>query len=163
MSLATPCSATSTPRTDPHTGELLAIAVGGAVGALARVGLSQAFPTTPGHWPWVTFSINLAGAFLLGLFVTLLDERGGASARVGADESEDLDAPSSRTGLARPLLTTGLCGTFTTFSTVQLELLRMIDQHRYGLAATYIAASVLGGLLAVIAATAAIRRARSSG
>jgi fluoride exporter len=127
----------------PDTGELLAIAAGGAAGALARVGLSQAFPTTAGHWPWVTFAINMVGAFLLGYIVTHLQER------------------SQLSTLRRPLLTTGLCGTFTTFSTVQVELLRMIDQDRYGLAFAYTTASVLGGLLAVTLASALSRRLES--
>ncbi len=122
--------------------ELAAIAVGGAVGALARVWLSQTFPATPGSWPWVTFAINLAGAFMLGYFVTRLQER----------------LPLST--LRRPLLGTGLCGAFTTFSTVQLEVLEMIDRHHDGLAVGYVGASVVGGYLLVVAASAAVRRVR---
>jgi CrcB protein len=141
---ASPASNTHPIRTGPDSGELLAIAAGGAAGALARVGLSQAFPTTPGEWPWVTFAINLVGAFLLGYIVTYLQEH----------------APLSK--LRRPLLTTGLCGTFTTFSTVQLELLRMIDRDRYGLALAYITASVLGGLIVVALASTLVRRGQSS-
>ena len=53
-------------------------------------------------------------------------------------------APKST--LRRPLLGTGLCGALTTFSTVQIELLHMADQHRYALAAGYLLASVLGGM-----------------
>ncbi len=124
--------------------ELLAIAAGGAAGALARVGLSQTFPTTPGRWPWVTFAINVVGSLLLGYIVTRLQKR----------------LPLST--LHRPLLATGLCGTFTTFSTVQVELLGMIDHGRYGLAFAYVAASVLGGLLAVLLGSALARRVRSS-
>jgi CrcB protein len=136
----------SLPQVDPtpDLAELLAIATGGAAGALARVGLSQAFPTTPGQWPWVTLAINLVGSFLLGYIVTSLQEQ---------------PHPSK---LRRPLLTTGLCGTFTTFSTVQVELLHMIDRDRYGLALLYITASVLAGLLAVLLASALARRQRST-
>jgi len=122
--------------------ELAAIAAGGAIGALARVGLSQAFPAAPGSWPWTTFAINLAGAFMLGLFVTRLQER----------------LPLST--LRRPLLATGLCGAFTTFSTVQVEVLEMIDRHREGLALGYVGASVAGGYLLVAAASAMVRRVR---
>jgi fluoride exporter len=122
--------------------ELCAIAIGGAVGALGRVGLSKAFPAAPGSWPWVTFAINLAGAFMLGWFVTRLQER----------------LPLST--LRRPLLATGLCGTFTTFSTVQVEVLLMIDRHRDGLALGYMAASVAGGFLLVLLASALVRRVR---
>jgi CrcB protein len=122
--------------------ELAAIAGGGALGALARVGLSQAFPAAPGSWPWAIFAINLTGAFMLGYFITRLQER----------------LPLST--LRRPLLGTGLCGAFTTFSTVQLEVLQMIDRHRDALAVAYVAASVVGGLLLVAAASAAVRRVR---
>jgi CrcB protein len=122
--------------------ELTAIAAGGAVGALARVGLSQQFPTSAGHWPWVTFLINMVGAFALGYLATRLQER----------------LPVST--LRRPLLATGLCGTFTTFSTMQVELLRMLDLHRYGLALGYIAASIVGGYLAVLLSSALVRRIR---
>jgi fluoride exporter len=123
--------------------ELAAIAGGGAIGALARVGLSQAFAPTPGSWPWITFAINLVGAFMLGYFATRLQER----------------LPLST--LRRPLLGTGLCGTLTTFSTVQIEILRMLDDHRDALAGGYIAASVAGGYLMVFIASALVRRVRT--
>jgi CrcB protein len=122
--------------------ELVAVASGGAIGALGRVALSRAFPVAPGSWPWVTLAINLAGAFMLGYFATRLQER----------------LPVST--LRRPLLTTGLCGAFTTFSTVQLEAVRMIDHHRDGLAITYLAASILGGYALVLLASAMVRRVR---
>jgi CrcB protein len=48
--------------------ELGAIFVGGAVGALARVGLVAAGLVDAGEWPWPTFVANVAGAFLLGYF-----------------------------------------------------------------------------------------------
>jgi CrcB protein len=123
--------------------ELLAIACGGALGALARVGLAQAFPSAAGSWPWATFAVNMAGALMIGYFVTRLQER----------------LPVST--LRRPLLGTGLCGALTTFSTVQIELLRMVDQHRTGLAAGYLLASLIGGYLAVFVSSAAVRRVRT--
>jgi CrcB protein len=113
--------------------ELTAIAVGGAVGAVARVGLTKAFPTAAGSWPWATFAVNIAGAFLLGCLLAALKGRRPRS------------VPVYR------LLGTGFCSTATTFATVQVELLRMLDRDRYGLAAAYIAASVAGGYLAVSA------------
>jgi CrcB protein len=122
---------------------LLAIAFGGALGALARIGVAQAVPAQAGSWPWATFAVNIAGAMMLGYFVTRLQER----------------LPVST--LRRPLLGTGLCGALTTFSTVQIELLHMADQHRYGLAAGYLLASVLGGYFAVFASSAAVRRVRT--
>jgi CrcB protein len=105
--------------------------------------VAQAFPASAGSWPWATFAVNITGAFMLGYFVTRLQER----------------LPVST--LRRPLLGTGLCGALTTFSTVQIELLRMADQHRYGLAAGYVAASVLSGYFAVFTSSAVVRRVRA--
>lgn len=122
--------------------ELSAIACGGALGSLARVGLAQALPVSPGRWPWATFIANMIGAALLGYFVTRLQER----------------LPIST--LRRPLLATGLCGALTTFSTLQLELLRMVDHHRYGLAGGYLLATLTGGYLAVLLSSALVRRVR---
>ena len=86
--------------------------------------------------------MNLAGAFVLGYLATRLQERLPPSA------------------YRRPLLGTGFCGALTTFSTLQLELLRMLDAHRYGLAAGYAAASLVLGYVAVHVATALVRRVR---
>jgi CrcB protein len=123
--------------------ELLAIACGGAVGALIRIAVDRALPAAAGDWPWATFAVNISGAMMLGYFVTRLQER----------------LPVST--LRRPLLGTGLCGALTTFSTVQIELLQMADRHRYGLAAGYLLASVLGGYFAVLGSSALVRRVRA--
>ena len=81
------------------------------------------------------------GAFLLGYFTTRLLER--------------LPVSSYR----RPLLGTGLCGGLTTFSTMQVETITMLEHGHWGLAAGYTGASVAAGLLAVAVATALVRRA----
>jgi CrcB protein len=120
--------------------ELVAIFAGGAVGAVARGLLARAWAVDPASWPWATFLVNLAGAFLLGYLVTRLQERLPLSA------------------YRRPLLGTGFCGALTTFSTMQLELLRMLDAGRLGLALAYAGASVVGGFGAVWVATAVTRR-----
>src|SRR5437773_6779582 len=111
--------------------ELAAIFAGGFLGALARVLLIQTMPVTPGSWPWATFVANVTGTLLLGYFVTRLQERLPVSA------------------YRRPLLGTGLCGALTTFSTMQLELLQMLDHGNGGLATGYAVASLAIGLLAV--------------
>jgi CrcB protein len=122
--------------------ELAAVFAGGAVGTLARAGLATWLAPNPHEWPWPTFIVNIVGAFLLGYFTTRLLER--------------LPLSSYR----RPLLGTGICGGLTTFSTMQVETLRMLEQHHYGLAIGYVVASVVAGLAAVYLATALVRRAR---
>jgi CrcB protein len=125
--------------------ELGAIFAGGAVGAIARAELVVALPYRLGDWPWATFLVNVAGAVLVGFFTTRLQERLPVSA------------------YRRPLLGTGLCGGLTTFSTMQLELLRMLDAGRVGMALAYAVSSVILGFLAVGVATNLVRRARWTG
>jgi CrcB protein len=121
--------------------ELAAIFLGGTIGALARYGLAEALPHDRGTWPWATFAVNVAGALALGYLTTRLQERLPPSA------------------YRRPLLGTGLCGALTTFSTMQVELLQMLDAGEASLAASYAAASLAAGLLAIAATTNLVRRA----
>jgi CrcB protein len=128
------------PRADRR--EVAAIFVGGALGTLARAALAEAFPGSATSWPWPTFAVNIVAAFLLGYFVTRLQER--------------LPLSSYR----RPLLGTGLCGGLSTFSTMQLEIVRMLEAHAWGLASGYAAASIVAGYAAIQVATAMVRRVR---
>jgi CrcB protein len=116
-------------RTLPHDPrKLAAIYAGGVLGALTRVGLAEAAAVGPGDWPWATFAVNMVGALLLGYFFALYRDHPAESLR-------------------HPLLGTGVCGTLTTFSTMQLELFEMVDDGYLGLAAGYCAATLLGGYL----------------
>jgi CrcB protein len=115
-------------------GRLAAVYAGGLVGALARVGLAQGLPRGADGWPWATFAVNMAGALLLGYFVARL-----------RDHPED--------SVSHPFLTTGICGTLTTFSTMQLELFELVDAGHAGLAGAYLATTLLGGYLFVRAGT----------
>ena len=128
------------PRIDRR--EVAAIFAGGALGTLLRAALAEAFPHPPTAWPWPTFAVNIVAAFLLGYFVTRLQER--------------LPLSSYR----RPLLGTGLCGGLSTFSTMQVEILTMLDAHAWSLAIGYTAASVAAGYAAIYLATALVRRVR---
>lgn len=125
--------------------ELVAVFVGGALGTVARAALEALAAPDPGRWPWPTFVANIVGAFLLGYFTTRLLER--------------LPVSSYR----RPLLGTGLCGGLTTFSTMQVETLKMLEHRHYALAAGYLAASIAAGLLALYIATALVRHVRVRG
>jgi CrcB protein len=106
--------------------ELTAVFAGGFAGAIARVALAEGWATDPAQWPWATLLANLAGALILGFVAARL-----------------------RYGRVRLLLGTGFCGALTTFSTLQLELLQMLDGEHYALAAAYVVVSVALGLAAV--------------
>ena len=123
---------------------LFAIALGGAVGTLARYGvggLAQRFSAT---FPLSTLAINVAGSLLLGFLMRWL---------LGTTASPELRAG----------LTIGLCGGFTTFSTFSYETARLIESGSWGRAAAYVALSVLGSLLATFAGFAAATRVLARG
>jgi fluoride exporter len=126
----------------PDYRELAAVFAGGALGTVARAALSTLMAPDPAAWPWPTFTVNIVGAFLVGYFTTRLLER--------------LPLSSYR----RPVLGTGLCGGLTTFSTMQVETLRMIEHGHWLLAAAYTVVSVGLGLVAVHLATVLVRRVR---
>lgn len=134
-------------RVTRHPGrKILAIYAGGVTGALLRVGLAQAFPVAAGSWPWPTFAVNLVGALLLGYFFALFRDHPAESLR-------------------HPFLATGICGTLTTFSTLQLELYDLVDVGEGGLAIAYLAATLAAGylLLRLGIALEARRPGRASG
>jgi CrcB protein len=114
-----------------------AVMIGGAAGTLARAGLAEALPITPGHVPWATFAVNIGGTLLLGWLV---------AAVAG--------------GLWRPLIGTGFCGALTTFSTFQVETIRLARNGHGPLAVSYAAASMAVGMAVAVGATVAARRRR---
>jgi CrcB protein len=94
----------------------LVIAVGGALGALARWSIGEAWPTSAGRFPWPTFAINVTGCLAIGAFMVLADKviRG----RV----------------YLRPFVGVGILGGFTTFSTFAVETTRLVgDEPRLAL------------------------------
>lgn len=119
--------------------EILAVCVGGFVGAVARAALSDQLTHAPDAWPWATFAVNLAGAFVLGYVAVRLGDR---------------------LHLRRLFIGTGFCGALTTFSTMQLEIVAMLDAHAYLLAGAYVIASVTLGLACVAVAAHLARRTR---
>jgi CrcB protein len=127
------------PRVDRR--ELAAIFIGGFIGTIARAALAQSLAEPTDRWPWATFIVNIAGAFLLGFFVTRLQER----------------LPPSM--YRRAFLGAGICGALTTFSTMMVELLKMIEGAHWALTGGYAAASILTGMAAVFVSTKLVRRA----
>jgi fluoride exporter len=111
---------------------IVAIAVAGALGALARYGLdgavSRRFPTA---FPWGTFVVNISGALVLGFLVTLMT-------------GQLTTAPWLRSALA-----IGFLGAYTTFSTLQYETYRLLEDGALGLAAVNVVGSAIAGLVAV--------------
>jgi CrcB protein len=110
----------------------LLAALGGALGALARWGLATAVPPSPGGWPWATFLVNLSGCLLIGALLAVLLAR----------------FPNSRR--LRPFLAVGVLGGYTTYSTFAVDVVRLVEAARGALAAGYVLASVVGGVLAVV-------------
>jgi fluoride exporter len=108
-----------------------AVAVGGALGALARYGLALAIPPVPGHFPLATFLTNVIGGLLIGVLIVVLTE---------------LTSPHP---LARPFLVTGILGGFTTFSTYAVDVEHLLAAHALGVAVGYL----LGTLVSALAAT----------
>lgn len=111
----------------------LLVAVGGALGALARYGLGRWIGTFDGDYgtfPWATFTANVVGSLLMGLLA-------GYAVRNAAGEATTL------------LLGVGLLGGFTTFSTFSLEAVVMLQRGQAGAAFVYVAGSVLGGFAAL--------------
>lgn len=106
------------------------VGLGGAVGTLARFGLTRALPPGDG-WPMATFLANLLGAFLLGLLLEALVRRGPEDER--------------RRGL-RLALGTGVLGGFTTFSALAIEIERLGAGGSALLGTAYGLVSVVAGV-----------------
>ena len=105
-----------------------AIAVGGAVGAVARYEIAQLITVAPDGFPWATFWTNVSGAFVLGFFVTLVIER----------------LPPTR--YLRPFFAVGFLGSYTTFSTLAVETVLLVRDDHVALGVGYTLASVVAGL-----------------
>jgi CrcB protein len=126
---------------NPMQWQLLALVMlGGALGAGARhlVG-AWLLRHAQGGWPWGTFAVNLAGAFLAGLLFAWLEGRGPTAT------------------YWRAFLVVGVMGGMTTFSALMLECLLFERSGRPGLVLAYLAASLAGGLVLVWAGALAGR------
>ena len=110
----------------------LAIAVGGAVGTMARYGLGTWIQRATATFPLSTLVINVTGSFLLGFLMRWM---------LSTTASPDL----------RAALTIGFCGGYTTFSTYSYETATLLEDGQYGRAGTYALASVVLALVATFA------------
>jgi CrcB protein len=107
---------------------LAAIALGGALGTPARYEVSQLIHVAKDTFPWATLVTNLSGAFVLGLFLTLVIER----------------FPPTR--YLRAFFAIGFLGSFTTFSTMAVETVTLVKDHRAVVGIGYLCVSIAAGL-----------------
>lgn len=123
---------------------LAAVAVGGALGAAARYGVSVWLPSPPGAFTWSTFTVNVSGCLLIGVLMALIGE--GRSAH----------------RLLRPFLGTGVLGGYTTFSTYTVDAHVLLDGGHVRLGFAYLAATLVCALAAVWVATLLTRWAMAA-
>lgn len=124
----------------PTFSHLAAVAAGGAVGAPLRYAFAVVFPPDPGQFPVVTAAENLVGAFLLAFVLT---------AMLGRWRSLEP---------YRLFLCTGILGSLTTFSTLSLELVQLLQTGALMTAALYALSSLGGGVLAAVAGVVGARK-----
>ena len=121
-------------------GILVAVALGGAIGSLARyfvAGWVQSAATA--GFPWGIFVVNISGGFLMGLIVEL--------SALKLQLTPDI----------RAFLTIGILGGYTTFSTFSLDSVLLIERGAWLSAGAYMAGSVVLSVAALFAAMALVR------
>lgn len=117
---------------------IIYVALGAAVGGVARYLVSFFITPPAGGFPWATFIVNVAGSFIIGLILFLYSER-------SPNES------------MRLLLGVGFCGGLTTFSTFSAETVQLLQLQREAIAFAYIGASLVCSLTATYAGYLAAR------
>lgn len=116
----------------PPAGVLAVIFAGGCVGGWTRYAVTSAWAVGRDGFPWSTFAVNVAGAFVLGLVVVIATE-----------------VRPSR--YLRPLLGTGFCGALTTFSSVVVAADQLLAHGHPGTAAGYLFGTAAAALAAAVA------------
>ncbi|MGN7437787.1 MAG: fluoride efflux transporter CrcB [Alcanivorax sp.] len=111
---------------------IVAVAIGGALGATARYGVGVGAVHVFGHgYPWGTLIVNIVGSFLMGAMITKFSQMDGVS------------------HVMRVMLTTGFLGAFTTFSTFSLDFMAMWQKGDALQAFIYMSVSVILSILAL--------------
>jgi CrcB protein len=137
----TPVRAALPASPSPDWSVLAAVAIGGALGALARWAAGTWWPTRPGSFPWTTFGINVVGCALIGALMVLVTD------------------VYSKQRLLRPFVVTGILGGFTTFSTYSVDTLRLVDTGHWLTAGVNVVGTLVAALAAVTVLTRLTRRA----
>lgn len=120
---------------------MIAISLGGVIGAAVRWAVLTS--VEPGRFPWPVLTINVAGSLLLGILL-----------------AEEWTHPSRRL-LLHDAGGIGFCGGLTTFSTFSLEVVNLIRNGDTAIAVLYAATSVVGATVGVTLGAAALRRVRA--
>ena len=112
---------------------LILVAMGGAIGSMARFGISSLVvkQVNPVNFPWGTFSVNILGCMLAGVFLLV---------------AESMQSISQE---ARLFVVTGLLGGFTTFSAFGIETLGLLRRGEMLIAISYASLSIIVGVLAM--------------
>ncbi len=111
---------------------IAAIAVGGALGTLARYIFEVHHPVAEGRFPWVTLVVNLSGSLAIGFLIPLTEHA------------------SVRAPVLRPFLVVGFLGGWTTYSTLAVEATLLLRHGALGTCVAYLVATVAGGLVLVV-------------
>ncbi len=119
---------------------LLAVFIGGAAGTVCRYLLEAHHPIATSGFPWLTLVVNLSGSLAIGALLPLTEHVG------------------PRVPLLRPLLVVGFLGGWTTYSTLTVEATLLAKNGDVVTCVAYLAATVIGGLLLVVAGHALGRR-----
>ncbi|MCX4395610.1 fluoride efflux transporter CrcB [Streptomyces sp. NBC_00053] len=125
---------------NPQGSVIAAVALGGAIGATARYGAAQLWPTAPGGFPWTTLAVNAVGCAVIGVFMVVISEAWTAHR------------------LVRPFFGTGVLGGFTTFSTYAVDIQHLLDGGRVRAGLVYLGLTLFAALAAVWSAVWATRR-----
>jgi CrcB protein len=122
---------------------LLLVAIGGALGSMARYGVglgaARLFPAST--WPWGTLTVNVVGGLAMGLLVGWMGLRAGSGQET-----------------VRVFAAVGVLGGFTTFSAFSLETVLLVERREYGLAGAYVLLSVVLAVAALMAGLMMARR-----
>jgi CrcB protein len=116
------------------------VALGGALGSLARFGAVRGVAAVAGEQPWGTFAVNVLGSLAIGFLAAFF-----------ARKFTDHEA-------ARVFLVTGFLGGFTTFSAFSLDTFNLMQRGENGTAALYVLLSVIVSLVATFAGYAVVAR-----
>jgi CrcB protein len=128
------------PRLALSAAAIVAILVGGGLGTVARFLLDTTFAERPGQFPTLTLLINLSGSLAIGFLVPLIE-------RV-----------ESRVPLLRPFVLVGLLGGWTTYSTLAVNGVTLLQDGHVGTCVLYLAATLAGGTALVVLGHAGGRR-----